>query len=134
MQSDVYDRRIPAQKKLAAQEFSVGKRDRDETPLHSGRRTKSASITWTRGMLVVVPFESPTGEKCFWFAKVIGVTSVEAQLVELQKVDGNTYKANLRSTWAEPLAVLFAADADYDEQSNTYTLHTPEPEILALIE
>ena len=134
MQSDVYDRRIPAQKKLAAQEFSIGKRDRDETLLHSNRRTKSAFIDWTRGMLVVVPFQSPTGESSFWFAKIVNVSNVEAQLIELQRVEGNVYKANLSSSWAEPLSVLFAADADYDDHSNTYTLRTPESEILALIE
>jgi hypothetical protein len=85
-------------------------------------------------MLVVVPFESPSSERSFWFAKIVNVSNVEAQLIELQRVEGNAYKANLRSTWAEPLSVLFAADADYDDHSNTYTLRTPESEILALIE
>jgi hypothetical protein len=76
------------------------------------------------------------------FASEIGVLLVHLwsclvvmkELIELQKVEGNIYKANLRSSWAEPLSVLFAADADYDDHSNTYTLRTPESEILALIE
>ncbi len=135
MQSQTYDRRIPAHKKTEAQRFSslTGKRDReDDNIIH--RSIKSASVTWAQGMLCAVPYVELHGDPSFWFAKILNTNDVEAHLLELQLVPGslNVYKANIRSTWTESISMLSAVDADYDSQTNLYTLRTLATDVLQL--
>jgi hypothetical protein len=71
-------------------------------------RTKAA-IDFSRGMLVIVPFfDSQTGVSSFWFAKILNINDVEARPIELKLIPGmsNTYRADLKSTWAESIRVL----------------------------
>ncbi len=141
MQSETYDRRIPAHKKMEAQRFSssLGKRDRElDTPI-SGRRSKAATVEFVGGMLVVVPYiDAQSGAPTFWFAKVLGVSVAEkeARLMELKLVPDspNAYRADLKSVWAEPFSALCPVDADYDRASSLYMLRTPVKEIVAMIE
>ena len=99
--------------------------------------TKSAAIDWAPGMLAVVPFvDSESGQKTRWFAKLLSVTDVEAQLMELVPVVGtdSTYRANIASVWREPMTALKPCDAEYDAMSNTYQLRTPSADIIGLLQ
>jgi len=138
MQSETYDRRIPAHKKMEAQRFSsgMGKRDREELESPpSSRRSKGAAVEFVTGMLVLCPTLTPS-LPAFWFAKILGVADKEARLMELTLVrdSADVYKADVKSVWAEPLNVLRAVDADYDHERNVYVRKTTVAEILALAE
>jgi hypothetical protein len=139
MQSQTYDRRIPAHKKIEAQRFTSGtnKRDREWLQLPASRRSKSASIDFSSGMLVVVPcLDMPSGTSSFWFAKILSIVGKEAQLMELTLLpdSSNAYKTDIKSVWAEPLSALLAVDAHYECEENVYLLRTAVNEILTLAE
>ena len=135
MQSETYDRRIPAHKKMEAQRFSsgTGKRVRGEweAPI-SGRHSKAPTVEFLSGMLVAVPYiDARSGGAAFWFAKILSITTGEAQLMELKLVpaSGDIYKADVKSVWAEPLNALRAVDAEYDHERKVYVLKTHVTEI-----
>ncbi len=142
MQSETYDRRTPAAKKLEAQRFAVGssKRERspEATPVGPRRTVKLAAIEWTPGMLTVVPFvDTESGEKRFWFAKILSVIdAAEAQLMELVSVANaeGVYRANIASTWRESTVALKLCDAGYHSASNSYHLRTPASDIIGLLQ
>ena len=147
MQAQTYDRRIPAHKKLEAQRFATGssgnKRDREARDEREDRRDEpvirrtKATIEFSRGMLVVVPFfDSQTGAPSFWFAKILNINDVEAQLIELKLIPGqsNTYRADLTSTWTESIGALRIIDAEYEPDANQYVLRTSTEEVLAMLE
>ncbi len=89
-------------------------------------------------MLTVVPFvDTESGEKRFWFAKIMSIIdAVEAQLMELVPV-ANTegvYRAKIASTWRESTVALKPCDADYEAASNSYYLRTPASDIIGLLQ
>ncbi len=130
LQSETYDRRIPAHKKMEAQGFGRGfsKRDRDgEEP--EIRRTK-ASMEFRSGMLVVVPFVD-CDNASFLFAKILSINKTDAQLMELKPIVGakNAFQADLKAVWTESVCALRVVDADYNHETNHYVMRTPVKEL-----
>jgi hypothetical protein len=121
-------------KKLGAQAFISGKREREPDLVVNARRTKSASIDFVAGMIVCVPFKDEmTGIDSFWLAKVLCADSAEVTLIELAPTETiGHYRSNLRSVWREPVSACHLCDVDYDGTSNCYSLRTPPSEITAL--
>lgn len=77
-----------------------------------------------------------SGEEKWWFAKLLSVTDVDAQLMELVPIVGTegVYRANIASTWRETIAALRPCDAEYDAVSNSYQLRTPAADIIGLLQ
>lgn len=122
------------QKKLGAQAFISGKREREYEAAVNVRRTKSASIEFAAGMIVCVPFKDDiTGTDSYWLAKVLSSDLAELTLIELAPLETiGHYRSNLHSVWREPITACHLCDVDFDEAKNVYLLRTPPSEITAI--